>query len=315
MPINIPLIEFLLASYLGFSGVRKRSLSPSGGIAAFVVGFSMLAVPLRSFGISLIIFYLVGSKATKVGKERKAKLEEGHEEAGYRNASQVLCNSFSAYIASMLWSASFVSGSILSAIFSSVVPPQEPYDSSKWCAISPDVSNGLSRVLVFIALGHFACCLGDTLASELGILSKSAPRLITTFKVVPPGTNGGVSVTGTLASVFGGFIMGATLGITLLIESSACRNNLSTILPLVAWGSLAGLVGSLIDSLLGATIQRTRFSSKSKQILTDESKVPTSGPDVRVVSGLDILSNNQVNLLSSILTAVLLGWLACNFPS
>ncbi|TBU36320.1 integral membrane protein DUF92-domain-containing protein, partial [Dichomitus squalens] len=51
---------------------------------------------------------------------------------------------------------------------------------------------------------HFACCLGDTLASELGILSRSPPILITTLKRVPPGTNGGLSVLGTLASVGGG---------------------------------------------------------------------------------------------------------------
>ncbi|TBU41905.1 integral membrane protein DUF92-domain-containing protein, partial [Dichomitus squalens] len=48
---------------------------------------------------------------------------------------------------------------------------------------------------------HFACCLGDTLASELGILSRSRPILISTLKPVPPETNGGLSVVGTLASV------------------------------------------------------------------------------------------------------------------
>jgi len=308
--VDIPWIEALLAAYLGLSGVRKRSLSPSGGLAAFIVGFSMLAVPLRSFGISLIIFYLVGSKATKVGKELKARLEEGHQEAGYRNAVQVLCNSMSAYVASMLWSASFVSGSIMSKLLAGFLSPRQPYESARWCAISSTVGGGRSRTLVFVALGHFACCLGDTLASELGILSKSPPRLITTFQVVPPGTNGGVSVTGTLASALGGLIMGTTLAITLLIESAGCRTHFLSVIPLLWWGSLAGLVGSLIDSLLGATIQATRFSSKTKRILTDESKVPTTGADIKLVSGLDVLSNNQVNLLSSIVTALLLGWAA-----
>ena len=72
---------FFLAVYLGSSGVRKGSLSPSGGLADFIVGFAMMAVRLRVFGVSLIAFYLVGSKATKLGKERKAKLEEGHQAA------------------------------------------------------------------------------------------------------------------------------------------------------------------------------------------------------------------------------------------
>lgn len=95
---------------------------------------------------------------------------------------------------------------------------------------------------------HFACCLGDTLASELGILSKSPPRLITTGKVVPPGTNGGVSVAGTLASVAGGLIMGLTLSVTLFIESSACRQDVISLIQLMGWGALAGLLGSLVSS-------------------------------------------------------------------
>jgi len=302
-----PWIEFLLAAYLGISGTRKRSLSPSGGITAFVVGFLMMAVPLRSFGVSLIIFYLVGSKATKVGKEVKARLEEGHQEAGYRNWEQVLCNSFSAFVASVLWTASYVLDSPVSSLLSGFVPHDKIYDSAEWCAVS---SGSWSRALVFVALGHFACCLGDTLASELGILSKSPPRLITTGKAVPPGTNGGVSVVGTVASVAGGLIMGLTLAVTLFIESSACRQDAYGLIQLMGWGALAGLIGSLIDSLMGATIQRTKFSAKTNKIMTDESSSPVKEFDVRIISGLDILTNNQVNLLSSIVTSLALGWLA-----
>lgn len=150
---QFPRIPFLLALYLGYSGVRKRSLSPSGGIAAFVVGFAMMAVPLRTFGVSLIVFYLVGSKATKVGKELKARLEDGHQEAGYRSASQVLCNSLSAFVASLLWSAAFVPGSVASTLLGTYTPTQVPYESKAWCAVTPPESAKLSRTLVFVALG------------------------------------------------------------------------------------------------------------------------------------------------------------------
>lgn len=78
---------------------------------------------------------------------------------------------------------------------------------------------------------------------------------------------------------------------------------------------------------MGATIQRTRYSEDSKRILTDESGIPKSTTSLKVISGLDILSNNQVrllivfgymlltvnlevNLVSSIATAAVLGYLA-----
>ncbi|GJE88171.1 integral membrane protein DUF92-domain-containing protein [Phanerochaete sordida] len=307
---DLPIVPFLLAVYLGLSGVRKKSLSPSGGAAAFVVGFAMMAVPLRTFGVALIVFYLVGSRATKVGKELKATLEEGHQEAGYRSAAQVLCNSLSAFVASLLWSAYFVPGSVASQILGGIVPIRA-YDPARWCPAAPPESASFSRALLFVTLGHFACCLGDTLASELGILSRTPPLLITTFKPVPPGTNGGMSATGTIASLMGGVVMGLTMSATLLLESSACRRHWTTVLlPLVSWGAFGGLFGSLVDSLMGATIQRTRFSSSTRRILTDESPKAAPDADVKVISGLDLLSNNQVNLLSSILTALLLGYLA-----
>lgn len=55
-----------LASVLAAQGYRKGSLSLSGAIAAFLVGYGHLANPLQAFGYTLIFFYWVGSQATKV---------------------------------------------------------------------------------------------------------------------------------------------------------------------------------------------------------------------------------------------------------
>ena len=44
------------------SGYRKHSLSLSGAVAAFFTGFIMMSIPLQVFGITLIAFYLIGSK-------------------------------------------------------------------------------------------------------------------------------------------------------------------------------------------------------------------------------------------------------------
>lgn len=81
----------LIALALSLHGLRSRSLAPSGALAAFIVGFGLMSVEVSAFGITLIVFYLIGSRATKYGKERKMALEEGHEHegGGMRNAWQV----------------------------------------------------------------------------------------------------------------------------------------------------------------------------------------------------------------------------------
>lgn len=308
---TFPVVPFVLATALAVNGARSRKLSPSGAATAFVVGFLVMAAPVRAIGVTLITFYLLASRATKYGKKRKAQLEEGFQDAGYRTGWQVLCNSIAAFIASIIWSVTFTPNVLPWSLLPSVLPVEGPlYDTESWCPLSASISNGLSRALLFIVLGQFACCLGDTLASELGILSTSRPILITTLKPVPPGTNGGISIGGTLASVAGGCVVGLTLFTSLVVENRVCRADWMGILPsLVLWGTAAGVLGSMLDSFLGATIQRTRYSVDSKRVLQDAS-VPRDKESIKVIGGLNLLTNNQVNLISSVATAVVVALLA-----
>lgn len=85
-------VPLLIATLLATHGLRKGSLSFSGAVAAFLVGYFHLACPLKFFGVGLIVFYLLGSRATKVKAAVKAKLEDGVEvgkPGGNRDAIQV----------------------------------------------------------------------------------------------------------------------------------------------------------------------------------------------------------------------------------
>ncbi|KAH9053053.1 integral membrane protein DUF92-domain-containing protein [Lactarius vividus] len=284
---DFPLVPFLFATALSVNGLRKRSLSPSGAAAAFLTGISMLSLPLRTPGIVLITFYLLGSSATRAGQLRKATLEDGHDHAGYRTAAQPCMVP------------GFPGVRVAEALFG---VRSVPYVDEVWCPLDAAITDGWSRALLFVVLGHFACCMGDTLASELGILSSTPPILLTTLKTVPPGTNGALSLLGTGASIGGGMAMGWTMW--------AALSTGDLFLLLLGWGAVAGGLGSLLDSLLGATLQRTQYSITSKRILTDASIAPEDGSEVKDVSGLDVLSNNNVNLISSTLTALALGYFA-----
>lgn len=74
----------VIAFYLAHHGLKKKSLAPSGAIAAVAVGFLSFASSYRA-GIILILFYFVSSKLTKWTAEVKAKLEDGYDEGGTRS--------------------------------------------------------------------------------------------------------------------------------------------------------------------------------------------------------------------------------------
>jgi len=151
--------------------------------------------------------------------------------------------------------------------------------------------------LILAFVGAYSCCCGDTWASEIGILSKSEPFLITTFKRVPRGTNGGVSLLGLMVSLIGGLFCGLSFYLPMLFVNSNTPQ-----WPILIIGLISGLIGSLIDSLLGATLQYSGYSTSTQKVVNEPAKASTH------ISGLNILDNHQVNFLSSVITSILIGY-------
>ena len=163
--------------------------------------------------------------------------------------------------------------------------------------------NGLNwgTALMAAHLAAYSCAAGDTWASELGILSRSNPRLsIAPWRTVPRGTNGGISAAGTMASALGGASIG--LGHA-LYDACAFGVHAQTIQNTVVFASMSGLVGSMIDSVLGALFQ---YSGKivSKEGIVRIVTSPTIKGNVHI-TGTNVLSNNQVNVLSILLTSLI----------
>jgi len=296
-------VPFAFALFLSIHGFRKKSLSPDGALTAFAIGFGIMASAVKAYPIGLIILYLVGSRTTKIGKKQKARLEEGYHEAGYRTGGQVLCNSLCAFIGTALWNMFFVPQSMYAHMArglgfqASVDGPM--YAPGMWCPTDGSVGGGMSRLLYYIILGQLGSCLGDTLASELGMLSRSQPRMITTLKPVPRGTNGAITAEGTLWSIIGGVLVGSGMGMSVMIENGAVCG-WGTMVESVGWGGVAGGIGSMIDSLLGATVQETVYNHKREQIVRNR----TEG---EIIGGRNVLSNSSVNLFSSTVVALLIG--------
>lgn len=145
-------------------------------------------------------------------------------------------------------------------------------------------------------LASIACCCGDTWASEIGSVMDHRPRLITTLAPVLRGTNGGVSVPGLVASAAGGALIGVVYYTTSMVLITGAYSSMEWVI--IPVGLFAGLFGSLVDSLLGATLQFSGHNPKTGRI------AHSPGPHIKHITGWDVLSNNTVNLLSSLITAV-----------
>ena len=127
----------------------------------------------------------------------------------------------------------------------------------------------------------------DTWGTELGVLNPHPPRMITNpGRVVEKGTSGGVSLVGTLAALAGAGLIG---GLAVLVAPVPVSWTLGV------WVSLAGLLGSLFDSLLGATVQAIYYCPSCDKE-TERHPLHTCGTPTTLKRGVEWLNNDIVNL-------------------
>ena len=210
------LFGFILATIAAYLAYGLRSLNLSGMVAAILVGTIIFGLGGWEWTIVLLAFFITSSGFTLAFKKRKLNLSEKFSKSGRRDAAQVLSNG---------GLAAFLAG--LHFFF--------PQAAWIWLAYTASL----------------AAVNADTWATELGVLSPHAPRLIVDpRRVVEKGTSGGVTLAGTLASLAGAALI-AMLAIAFAPKGISVAAHWSRFFLI----AVAGLLGSLFDSFLGATVQ------------------------------------------------------------
>lgn len=195
---------------LAAAAYAARTVNVSGVVAGWILGTAIWAfLDWRGF-LLLVAFFVLGSAATKLGYRKKAAAKLAQEAGGRRGARHALANSGVAAAC---------------ALFAAVTPHPALF------------------ALAFA--GAFATAAADTASSEIGQLLGRRTFLITTLRPVPRGTQGAVSLEGTLAGIAASLAV-AALGAAVGLYAWA------GVLPVV----LAAFLGSTLESVVGATIEK-----------------------------------------------------------
>ncbi len=248
----------LICAILGALSFKLKFVSFSGLIAAFFLGVLIFVFPTEGWKwfIIILIFHTVAAQFTKYKYEIKRRKGFAQEKGGARE-----------------WPNIFANGGV-ATLFA--------------------IAGGLSSFGVFLFgfIGAVSTATADTLATEIGLLNKDQPRLITNLrKKVPAGTSGGVSLMGEIGTILGGLIIGIS---ALLLEIG---NYNSIIIAAV----ISGLIGCTFDSFIGATIQGM-FKCKKCQNITENKK--HCGNQTIKVRGSNFIDNNMVNLMATTVGAL-----------
>ena len=257
-------LQLLLGGILGIAFAAAAyvagALTLDGAIGAFLVGgltFGFGGIPLA---VLLIAFFIPSSLLSGLGRSRKRRFAGMFSKSGKRDFGQVVANGGAAVLFA--------------------------------------VAYGLTHENLWLAgfVGSITVATADTWATEIGILSRRRPRLITTGERVARGTSGAVSFLGYFAILSGSGLIGS-------IGWALTRDWRFLLIAL-----FAGAIGSTVDSLLGATIQAIFLCPDCKKE-TEQNPEHACGTPTQRLRGLNWLRNDQVNFGASIagaLTALLI---------
>ncbi|KAK1275391.1 hypothetical protein QJS04_geneDACA012899 [Acorus gramineus] len=202
------LVIFVLGSPILVTG-----LSASGVAAAFMLG----TLTWRAFGRSgfllVAAYFVIGTGATKLKITQKEALGVAEKRRGRRGPGSVIGSSAAGCVCAFL------------SIY----------------GVGGEVVAGLWR-LAFVA--SFCTKVSDTVSSEIGKAYGKTTYLVTTFKIVPRGTEGAVSAEGTLAGLLASILLasvGCFMGEVDVIGAAICV--------------IASQIANLGESIIGASLQ------------------------------------------------------------
>ncbi len=195
---------------LALLALSLKMVNRSGAICGFLLGVAVyLGWGYKSF-LLMFAFFAIGSVATRWGYARKAARGVAEKRGGARSWREALANSLAGAFFSILVITTHHQGAFLMAL-----------------------------------IAAFAEATGDTVSSEIGQWLSNRAYLITTFKPVPAGEDGGISLGGSLAGA-----LASTLIVALASSMGLCGKGGAAI------ALAAAVAGNLFDSVLGATIER-----------------------------------------------------------
>lgn len=216
-PLLLAVATVILSAVLSIEAYKLQCLTKDGAVASFAVGSTAGVFGSLNAFFLLAVFVIAGFFATMRGIDRKKAqgLQEG--ERGERNWRNILGVGLPPVVVALM----------------DFVYPLDP------------------TLFAVLFISTITVAGADTIASEIGVHDPKV-YMITTFKRVEPGVNGGVSVLGTVVSTvvslliaaLGWFAITGGLDATLLI-------------PFVA-----GVVGNLMDSVFGAVLENPGYISK-----------------------------------------------------
>ncbi len=206
------MFEILLCIALFFIVYKKGILDLKGSLTAVLLASAIIVFANFNWLVLLIFFMFSGFLVTKYKFEYKEKIKVSEKNRGRRGARNVLANGLAPTIIAVLYS----------------------------------FTNDFESLVAGAYIASVATVTADTFSSEIGVLSRGTPRLITSFKKVPKGTDGAISMLGEVAGFFGALLIGLLAYILGILELK---------LALVS-ALIGGFVGFNTDSLLGATLER-----------------------------------------------------------
>lgn len=279
LPLSL-FVGLVLSSLIGFLAYRRGSLTSDGVLGAILTGTAIFGFGGFVPGLLLVTFFISSTLLSNFQARHKEYVSEKFQKGSRRDLGQALANGG--------WAA-------LLAI---------SYGLADWLHIGEQ-----GKTFLFAAfVGAIATVTADTWATEIGVLSKTLPRMITSGRIVPAGTSGGITPLGTFTAFTGAALIGAMVNIgTILVVlgNQGGALNLTILYSALARGhwivliaGVSGLLGSLFDSLLGATVQAIFFSEYDER--QTEKQVDSQGNPTRQVRGWRWLDNDLVNFFASV---------------